>query len=228
MPRTIAIGDIHGCLDHLDALLLAIEPTPDDHLVFLGDYVDRGPDSAGVMNRLITLSKNLKITTIMGNHEQMMLESRNDIDRLTEWLLNGGDATLFSYGGKRGNFSHVPAEHWHFLERNLVPYLETKTHIFVHANAHPDLHMREQTDYMLRWERCDQSSRHMSRKIIVCGHTPQRSKRPLVRDHLICIDTIAFHGGFLTALDVTTGTVWQAAAEGPVSTAQLSDFAKTK
>jgi serine/threonine protein phosphatase 1 len=178
-----------------------------------------------VINRLITISKTHKTTAIMGNHEQMMLESRNDPERLVEWLLNGGDATLFSYGGKRGNFSHVPAEHWHFLERNLVSYLETKTHIFVHANVHPELHMKEQPDYMLRWERCDQSSRHMSRKIIVCGHTPQRSKRPLVRDHLICIDTIAFHGGFLTALDVTTDTIWQAPAEGPVSTSHLSDFA---
>jgi serine/threonine protein phosphatase 1 len=223
-PRTIAFGDIHGCLDHLDALLLAIEPTPKDHLVFLGDYIDRGPDSAGVLNRLITLSKNLHVTTLLGNHEEMMLEARNDPDRLMEWLLNGGDATLFSYGGKHGKFSDVPANHWHFLENNLVSYLETKSHIFVHANVYPDLTMEEQPDHMLRWERCDESHRHFSRKIIICGHTPQRSNRPLVRDHLICIDTVACRGGLLTAFDVTTGTFWQAPAEGPVTTAHLSDF----
>jgi serine/threonine protein phosphatase 1 len=88
--------------------------------------------------------------------------------------------------------------------------------------------MRNQPDHMLRWERCDESRPHMSGKMIVCGHTPQKSRRPLVRDHLICIDTAAFHDGFLTALDVTSDTVWQAPAEGPVEVCPLSDFPRRR
>ncbi|HUO10484.1 MAG TPA: metallophosphoesterase family protein [Phycisphaerae bacterium] len=227
MPRTIAFGDIHGCLDHLDALLHAILPTPKDHLVFLGDYIDRGPDSAGVLNRLLALRKNLHVTTLMGNHEQLMLDARSDPVSFLEWTLNGGDTTLASYGPHK-KLRDIPTAHWHFLEHDLVPYLETKTHIFVHANVYPDLPMSEQPDYMLLWERCDQSAPHHSGKHIICGHTPQKSHRPLVRDHLICIDTLAFRNGLLTAFDVTTGTFWQAPAEGPVTTAHLSDFEEGK
>ena len=158
-------------------------------------------------------------------------EKKNDLQSMLEDELREklwGDATLFSYGGKRANFSHVPAEHWRFLETQLVAYLETKTHLFVHANVSPDVPMRNQTDHMLRWERCDESRQHFSKKVIVCGHTPQKSRRPLVRDHLICIDTAAFHDGYLTALDVSTGTVWQAPGEGPVEMSPLADFPRRK
>ena len=107
-PRTLAIGDIHGCLAHLDALLQTIAPTADDHLVFLGDYVDRGPDSAGVLKRIIRLTQTHRVTALMGNHEQMMLAARESHDKHMDWLLNGGDATLRSYGGVGGVLRDVP------------------------------------------------------------------------------------------------------------------------
>ncbi|HET6247116.1 MAG TPA: metallophosphoesterase family protein [Tepidisphaeraceae bacterium] len=223
-PRTLVIGDVHGCLRQLDALLFSIAPTADDHLVFLGDLIDRGPDSAGVMKTVLRLPVSHRVTVIKGNHEQMMLDARESHDKFSDWLRNGGDATLKSYGGVRGTLRDVPSEHWKFLETALVDYLETDTHLFVHANAYPDMAMDEQPDYMLRWERCDRILPHVSGKTIVCGHTPQKSGRAMNRGYAICIDTHACGGKFLTCLDAGTGKVWQADANGKVQRAHISDF----
>ena len=228
MPRrTLTIGDIHGCLQQLDALLQSIPLTPDDHLILLGDLIDRGPDSAGVITRILKLSKTHHVTTILGNHEQMMLAARDSRDQHTDWIRNGGDATLRSYAGIRATLRDVPADHWQFLEQNLVDYLETDTHIFVHANAYPDLPMQEQPDYMLRWERFDKIAPHQSGKTIICGHTPQPSAQPLNRGYAICIDTNACQGSLLTCLDATSGKIWQADSTGQVRRVHISDFAET-
>jgi serine/threonine protein phosphatase 1 len=222
--RALVIGDIHGCAAQLDALLEGVVPSLDDHFVFLGDLIDRGPDSAGVIKRVLGLSKIAHVAVIMGNHEQMMLAARESHDKHSDWIRNGGDATLRSYAGVRGSLRDVPAEHWRFLEEGLVQYVETDTHIFVHANAYPDLPMDEQPDYMLRWERCDKIAAHQSGKEIVCGHTPQKSGRPMNRGYAICIDTHAYGGGALTCLDANSGRVWQANAGGRVQRGHISDF----
>lgn len=222
--RTLVIGDIHGCLSHLDALLQAVAPGHDDHLVFVGDFVDRGPDSRGVVERVLALRRTHRVTALMGNHEQMMLAAHESMERFSDWISNGGDTTLRSYSGERPALESVPAEHWAFLSRDLVDYLETDTHIFVHANAYPDLPMAEQPDYMLRWERCDDIAAHESGKVIVCGHTPQKSGQPLNRGYAICIDTNACRGGKLTCFDANSGRIWQAGAEGDVTRAHISDF----
>jgi serine/threonine protein phosphatase 1 len=226
MPgRTLAIGDIHGCLAHFDALLAAVELKKSDHLILLGDYVDRGADSAGVLKRIIQLAGKHHVTCIKGNHEEMMMHARGGGDRLREWVLNGGDATMASYGGKRGTIKDVPAEHWAFLETGLVDYVETKTHIFVHASAYPDHPMKEQPDFMLRWERCDEIQAHQSGKVIVCGHTPQRDGSPMNRCYAICIDTHACGYGLLTCLEAGSGKVWQADEDGRVKRSHISDYA---
>jgi serine/threonine protein phosphatase 1 len=137
--RTLVVGDIHGCLANFDALLESIAPTSDDSIVLLGDYIDRGPDSAGVVKRVVSLSRTHRLTALKGNHEQMMLDARGSHDKFADWLRNGGDATLRSYGGVRGSLRDVPAEHWHFFEQGLHNYLETETHIFVHASAYSDM-----------------------------------------------------------------------------------------
>jgi serine/threonine protein phosphatase 1 len=222
--RILAIGDIHGCLTPLDGLLQSIAPTAEDHLVFLGDYVDRGPDSAGVVKRILNLSRTRRVTALKGNHEQMMQDARTSHAKYADWLQNGGDTTLRSYAGVRGTLRDVPVEHWNFLDNQLVDYLETETHILVHANACSDMAMSEQPDYMLRWERCDTIRAHESGKIIVCGHTPQLSGRPLNRGFAICLDTNACRGGLLTCLDTTSGRVWQSDAAGRVQRAHISDF----
>ena len=131
MPdRTIAIGDIHGCLAALHALLEAVDPQPNDTLVTLGDYVDRGPDSRGVIERLIALSKHCRLVPILGNHDQVMLDVCDGSGPFDDtWSLFGGDATVASYGSIPEG---VPPEHLDFL-RNCVLYHETPTHFFVHG-----------------------------------------------------------------------------------------------
>src|ERR1043166_4066276 len=96
--RTIAVGDVHGCSRALATLLDAIGPEPDDRLVLLGDYVDRGPDSRGVLDQLISLVGRCRVVPLLGNHEEMLLAVRSAPAALKGWLTCGGLATLESYG----------------------------------------------------------------------------------------------------------------------------------
>src|ERR1700730_1286910 len=113
-PRTIAIGDIHGCSVALDALLDAIRPRPEDTIVTLGDDINRGPDSRGVLDRLIALGRRCRLFPLMVNHEEMLFEARSGVHPTT-WLGMGGLATLDSYGTGR-DLDLIPDEHFEFLE----------------------------------------------------------------------------------------------------------------
>jgi serine/threonine protein phosphatase 1 len=97
-PRTIAVGDIHGCSAAIDALLNAIRPRPEDVIVTLGDYIDRGPDSKGALERLIELARRCRLVPLLGNHEEMLFEAMADSFPLEFFLGVGGDAILDSYG----------------------------------------------------------------------------------------------------------------------------------
>lgn len=216
--RTLAIGDIHGCLAALDALLDIVQPQPDDLVVTLGDYVDRGPDSKGVLDRLIELRGRCRHVALKGNHDLMMRDARTNLAEFEEWLLCGGKQTLESY---RANLNWslfpdaVPASHWRFLEEICVPYHEIDTHFFVHANAYADIPLAEQPDHMLYWERLSNlTTPHESGKIMICGHSQQRSGMPLNLGHAVCIDTWAYGNGWLTCLDVETGMYWLANQRG--------------
>jgi serine/threonine protein phosphatase 1 len=225
--RTLAIGDIHGCSQALRALLDAVKPTPEDEIVTLGDYVDRGPDSYGVIEQLLGLHRTGRLVALLGNHEEMMLAARGGWEAARGWLACGGAESLASYSplGDAGKLGDVPDEHWHFLEMVCVAWHETRTHIFVHANAHPEVPLDEQPDYMLRWETIsrEMSAPHCSGKVLVCGHTQQRSGLPLNLGHAVCIDTWAYGKGWLTCLDVTTGRIWQANQAGRVRTLWLDE-----
>ena len=222
--RILAIGDIHGCSTALDVLLRAVDPRPEDQLVTLGDYVDRGPDSSGVIERLIELHKGGRLIALRGNHEWMMVEARNR--KPDGWLMFGGRATLASYAkpGEAGSLDDVPVHHWDFLENQLVDLFEGDTHFFVHASADPKLPFSEQQSYMVLWEKFDDPLPHCSGKTMVCGHTQQRSGVPLNIGHAICIDTWAYGNGWLTCLDVTTGKVWQANQFGSVRSSWIDDY----
>jgi serine/threonine protein phosphatase 1 len=215
MPhRTIAIGDVHGCSAALAALIDAIEPGPEDVLVTLGDYIDRGPDSRGVLDLLIDLGRRCRLVPLLGNHDQTLLDVRAGRYPI-DWLLDiGGLATLNSYGKSR-SLDLIPEEHFEFLERCL-DYHETASHIFVHANYYPDLPMDEQDVGMLRWESLREAcpGPHDSGKTVIIGHTSQKSGQILDLGHLICIDTYCHGGGWLTALDVDTSRVWQSNRDG--------------
>jgi serine/threonine protein phosphatase 1 len=213
MPgRTIAIGDIHGCSAAFRALLAAIHPVAEDTLVTLGDYVDRGPDSRGVIDELLRLEKQCRLVPLLGNHELMMLEALTSPYTVEPWKECGGGATLACYGGR---LSNVPDEHWSFLRR-CRRYYETATHFFVHANYEADMPLDEQPDYLLFWEHLmfRMPRPHDNGKIAVVGHTSQRTGEILDNEHVICLDTFCHGGGWLTALDVGRGTTWQADLAG--------------
>src|SRR5215216_3309528 len=112
--RTIAIGDIHGCPAALRALIDAIQPAEDDMLVLLGDYIDRGPDSRGVVDVVLDLEKRRRIVPLLGNHELMLLNAVHNPRVIGPWLECGGDATLASYGGR---IKDIPEEHIDFVRR---------------------------------------------------------------------------------------------------------------
>ncbi len=221
MPgRTIAIGDIHGCLPALDALITATAPTAEDTLVTLGDYIDRGPHSRGVVDRLITLSRSCRLVPLLGNHEELLLAALADITALKRWITLGGTDTLRSYGWvsggpRRALANWIPQPHRQFLA-GCRPYHETRRHLFVHAGYVSDLPLNKQPGEALRWRVSspDTVAPHCSGKVAVVGHTPQMNGEVLDLGFLICIDTNCARGGWLTALDVDTGRIWQADRTG--------------
>ena len=214
--RTLAIGDIHGCITALRTLAAYVPFGPSDLLITLGDYVDRGPGSREVLDWLLEVHRRGKLVPLRGNHEVMMLQARDDALARDVWLGCGGDATLASYAGAgdSGRLDDVPDRHWDFLERETRAWHETKGHFFVHANAYPSLPFEDQPDSMLYWETFDDPLPHESGKVMVCGHTPQRSGRPRSIGHAICIDTRAYRAGWLTCLNVDSGGYWQANESG--------------
>src|SRR6185436_15215289 len=134
--RTLAIGDIHGCARALDALLQAVKPKAEDRLIFLGDYIDRGPASREVIQSLLDLTKACSPVFLRGNHEVMILEARGDSTQSSLWQSYGGSETLTSYGldSLEPNMdwaAALPTEHWEFLERT-GKFFENDRHIFVH------------------------------------------------------------------------------------------------
>jgi serine/threonine protein phosphatase 1 len=218
--RTIAIGDVHGCSRALATLLHAIRPGPEDTLVTLGDYIDRGPDSRGVIDQLIALAGRCRLVPLLGNHEELLIAAVRDPAAVRPWLACGGVEALLSYGWapgrpRRGLADWIPEPHWEFLA-TCLPYHETNTHLFVHAGYLPDLPLDRQPGEALRWRVTDPRTAcpHSSGKVAVVGHTPQRSGEVLDLGFLKCVDTNCSRSGWLTALEVHTGQVWQANQQG--------------
>ncbi|MCZ2343556.1 MAG: serine/threonine protein phosphatase [Bacteroidales bacterium] len=224
--RTLAIGDIHGCSVALDALLQVVQPAPQDQLIFLGDYVDRGPDTKGVLDRLLGLRVSHPRTIFLrGNHEIMMNHARQNRGLRADWLSVGGDRALMSYSadGSPAGFDEVPHEHWEFLTTGLRDWYETPSHIFVHANLDADLPLEEQFEDMLFWTFLSGPIRHVSGKTVIVGHSSVPGGRP--RDHgcTVCIDTGVYKSGWLTCLDVNTDRYWQANQIGETRTGRLHE-----
>lgn len=222
--RILAIGDIHGYRTALDALLEAVAPTESDWIVCVGDYVDRGPDTRGVLDRLLELQKTGQLIALRGNHEEMMMTSREEPGLLPMWLMNGGEQTLESYAqpGRQGTLDDVPRSHWNFLDHVCTDYFETEHHLFVHADALPKVPLAAQPSQVLRWQKLQPHPAHYSGKTMICGHTVQGSGEPLDLGFAICIDTgIYLPDGKLTCLDVESGEYWQSTATGEINTDRL-------
>jgi serine/threonine protein phosphatase 1 len=214
MPRLLAIGDIHGCTPALDAVLAAADPRSDDTVVTMGDYVDRGPDSKGTIQRLIELASRCRLIPLLGNHDSIVLGlSTGSKAAFGDWLRFGGEMTLASYDCTSPE--EFPEEHLDFL-RSCRLYHESEHHFFVHASYIKELPLAKQPEEVLLWDslRYRLPGPHCSGKKAIVAHTSQKTGEVLDLDYLKCIDTWVYGDGWLTMLDVETGQVWQANREG--------------
>ena len=213
--RIIAIGDVHGCAAALRAILDRVAPRPQDTIVTLGDYVDRGPDSRGVLDLLIELGGRCQLVPILGNHDEVMRDALRGAEPLDHFLRMGGDATLDSYGPGR-TLDLVPPAHRDFLE-GCRDHHETARHLFLHASYDPEWSLADQPDGTIRWSKVSKSrhpGRHRSGKTAIVGHSSQKGGEILDLGHIKCIDTFCWGGGWLTALNVRTEEAWQVDREG--------------
>ncbi len=183
--RLIAIGDIHGEINKLNSLLENLNLAKSDTVVFLGDYIDRGKHSKEVIERLIDLSEKVNCIFLKGNHEQMvlkMLKTKSEAD-IGNWLMNGGNETLNSYGDLLG----MLMLHGKFL-KNLKPYYLTDKYLFVHAGINPNKSLEEQNEDDLLWIRDDFiDTKHNLKQKIIFGHTA--FYEPYIENDKIGIDT---------------------------------------
>lgn len=214
--RIYAVGDIHGCADLLARLHRRIAadatgaPVARKVVVYLGDYVDRGPDSAEVVETLLhDIPDDLEPVFLKGNHEQFLLDFLSGGGRGDMWLVNGGRETLESYGlqgldpyrpaGLAGAFSDLlPDSHRRFFEE-LKPWHREGDYVFVHAGIRPGVALEDQREQDLLWIRgafLDDPRDHGF--IVVHGHTIDRE--PDIQPNRIGIDTGAFATGRLTCL----------------------------
>ncbi len=218
--RVYAIGDIHGCLDQLQALhRMILEDAAEAEaerlvVVYVGDYIDRGLDSMGVVDHLIGAPlPGFEAVYLRGNHEDFLLEFLEDPRRIGSWMMNGGTSTLSSYGvglsevasttdrrnALRGELKFkMPEAHLAFYQDLRLWHIEGDF-LFVHAGIQPGVPLEQQAPSDLMWIREPfLNSTEDHGKIVVHGHTPMRE--PELRTNRIGIDTGAVYDGALTAL----------------------------
>ncbi len=212
--RRIFIGDVHGHYDSLMSLLEAIAPGSDDQIYFLGDLIDRGPQSAQVVKFIIENN----YQCLLGNHEQMLLDVLGNgkdapMDKFQAWIYSGGYATITSYE------NNIPQEHIDWM-KTLPYYLDLGDIWLVHAGVHPKMPLEEQTSDQFCWIRDEfhsLSTPYFADKLIITGHTITFTM-PGVKPGNIAsgpgwldIETGAYHphSGWLTGLDITHEKVYQ-------------------
>ena len=211
--RVYAIGDVHGLADRLASLHatiardLAERPVPRPLLLHIGDYVDKGPDSAGVLDRLTAAAPPVPgapVVNLMGNHERTMLDALSgERACITDWLHTGGREALASWGADpdapEGWAATIPAAHLEFV-RGLRLHHRLGGYLFVHAGIRPGVPLEAQAeDDLLRIRGSFLSSEVDHGAVVVHGHTPVRHGAE-VYDNRINIDTGAVFGRPLTCL----------------------------
>lgn len=213
MKRTLLISDIHGEYDSFIQLLEKVKYNPkEDQLVLLGDYIDRGPDSKRVIEKIMDLRKEGAIT-LMGNHDRMMIDATDGKEKgWDRWERNGGLATLANYHSGEDVAKIPETEEYHrhveFL-RSLDYYHETEDYIFVHAGVEPGKHPKDTKEWTLIWIREDFFRHYKGDKTVVFGHTPAKYLNKDRSNHIyfgennvIGIDGGAVYGGQLNCLEL--------------------------
>ena len=202
MTKTYAIGDVHGCLEQLQQLVETCEKDSESQkstFILLGDYIDRGPNSRGVIEFLLGLQKCSpdQIICLKGNHEDLFLAALDGEDAEMHWLSNGGDTTLLSYGATRAR--DLPSSHIDWI-RSLPLFHDAGRRFFVHAGVNPDRSLDRQRSRDFLWIRKPfLSSEKDFGRLIVHGHTPVQSGVPDRHFNRLNIDTGAVYGQSLTA-----------------------------
>ncbi|MBU2497722.1 MAG: metallophosphoesterase [Proteobacteria bacterium] len=205
--RTFIVGDVHGCLEMLKRLMDKIDWRPDeDRLIFLGDYIDRGDDSKGVIDYILEISSSSSLVEcLMGNHERILLDFLSGRDFAT-FFLNGGAKTLDSYRLYQlvQKDPLIPENHITFL-RSLRLWIELEDYYVVHAGFRPGVELGRQSTEDLLWIRDAFifSDYDFGRKVIF-GHTP--FSQPLIMENKIGLDTGAVYGNRLTCLELPSLT----------------------
>lgn len=208
------IGDVHGCSKALRSLIEALQLGSKDEVIFVGDYIDRGPNSRDVIDQVLSLKQQCQVTALRGNHEVMLQGvAICDMDPAT-WMRSGGNATVTSYGG---SVAKIPSKHLDFFT-GLKRYHETDEEIFVHAMYDPQQSVHEQSDELTYWTHLPLPVPipHVSGKRVFLGHTPQPTGEVLHHPHLVVVDTYCFGGGYLTAMDLESQKVIQTDKHGHV------------
>lgn len=201
MGKIFAVGDVHGCYDKLQILMDKVNADYDeDRFVFLGDYIDRGPDSFEVVEYLIDFKRKYPNTIFLkGNHEDMLERYLSGSDKMT-YLINGGQPTLDSYmrRPREADDPLIPQKHIDFYQ-SLTLYYETEHYIFVHAGLKKDVELELQDAADLLWIRKKFiKTKYDFGKQVVFGHTPL--PEPLLQPNKIGIDTGAVYGNKLTCV----------------------------
>ncbi len=210
--RIFAIGDVHGCADELDALLTRLNLIKTDLVIFLGDYVDRGRNSRGVVDIILELANTCEVVALKGNHEELWLDfiSQPGSRGAVLSVLNGGSATLASYSDGQ-NQVQIPDRHLEFY-RNLYLSCETEGYFFVHAGLSPNTSIQtavqSPTPAEMLWIREPfLNSQGSWGKVIVHGHTP--TKQPEIKSNRINLDTGCVYDGNLTAIELPSLNITQ-------------------
>lgn len=225
----VAIGDVHGCAAELRALLAQLPLGPDATVVFVGDYVDRGPDSRAVIDTVLALGARTTVVGLLGNHEAMLLDF---LDRPASsdggrFIFNGGSATLAAYADERGRWA-IPEEHRRFL-RGLALVHETPRHVFVHAGL-PEAPLAALDPAAARphllWTRAMRDTTYDFGKVVVHGHSAVAEA--LIAPNRVNVDTGCVYGGRLSAVELHAGAVYSVAAGSPAPPRHLRDGASRR
>jgi serine/threonine protein phosphatase 1 len=215
MPlRTFIIGDIHGCAATLRRLVDdTLRPFPDDRIYLLGDLIDRGPDSKGVLDYIFELrERGLSVSSVRGNHEEMCLQAVDDLYCLELWIANGGLATLESFQADGpGEIPHIYRE---FL-RSLPLYIQLDDFVIVHAGLNFDPPSPFDDSSAMLWTRSPVVDRQrIGGRRLICGHSPvsrSRLEASLDSSKIMLDNGCVFGGrpelGCLAALELESMTV---------------------
>jgi serine/threonine protein phosphatase 1 len=207
MSLTYAIGDVHGALHKLQNLVARCEQHAEGRpfrFVFLGDYIDRGPESSGVVRFLIGLQQRMpqRVIVLAGNHETTVLAIIDGATPADHWLCQGGAATLTSYGV--ADARELPRDHVDWMRALRLSHDDGRR-FFVHAGIDPDKPLDAQDEVDMVWIREPfLSDRRDHGRLIVHGHTPLTDGTPDLRSNRLNLDTGAGYGGPLTAAVFST------------------------